>query len=67
MYIEFKASYGPTLFVNIEDIYLEKRETTFYAIGVYNGKEYDITEETYDYIMEKFVEFAGGNDAESES
>lgn len=64
MYTEIQVSYGPVMFVNLKDFYLEKRKDTtgedkdailsYYLVGVYSGRDYDLDENIYEDLKEKY-------------
>jgi len=72
MYTEIQVSYGPVLFANLKDFYLiRKRDVdektkeyvyTYFAVGLYNGREYDLEKDVYNELKEKISKFCCGND-----
>ena len=63
MYTKIQVSYGPVLFADLRNFYLLRKQDitegsnkivyTYFVVGVYNSKEYDIEEDIYDKLKVK--------------
>ncbi len=64
MYTKIQVSYGPVLFADLRNFYLLRKQDitessgeivyTYFVVGVYNSKEYDIEKDIYDDLKEKY-------------
>lgn len=64
MYTEIQLSYGPVMFADLKNFYLLIKQTTtgadsekiysYFIVGIYSGREYDVEENVYYSLKEKF-------------
>ena len=68
MYTEIQLSYGPVLYADLKNFYLLRKQDitegsneivyTYFVVGVYNSREYDVEKDVYEDLKEECKKMA---------